>query len=69
MELKIEVNDYWALKEICWGDDAIFEQIEREHLTEDFFEFIKNKYMTGDMPYISVVNDFIHNEFEISMLK
>lgn len=68
MEIKIDVNDYWALKDQCWSNDSTFDRIEKYGLTEEFFDHIECLFSDGDIPSDTTVNDYIRFDFAESWI-
>ena len=60
MQLIIEVNDYWALKDVCWCNDENFSKIEHYNLTDEYFNHLEMLMDgAGETPTDTMVNDEI----------
>ena len=42
MYVKVEINNYDALKEMCWCNEENFNKIERYGLEDEFFDYIES---------------------------
>ena len=64
LEVKQEINNYFELKELLWGDNVRFKlkQVENCDMAEEFFSHIEELF-SEDIVDITAVNDYIAYEF------
>lgn len=65
MYVKVEVNDYWALKDMLWGSNCEYtcNKIEEAGLTDEFFDHIEELFSDDTYETVSI-NDYIAYEFD-----
>lgn len=44
MYVKVEINNYDALKEMCWCNEDNFNKIERYGLENEFFDYVEELF-------------------------
>ena len=47
MYVKVEINNYNALKEMCWCNEDNFNKIERYGLENEFFDYVEEIFSDG----------------------
>ena len=47
MYVKVEINNYNALKEMCWCNEENFTKIERYGLENEFFDYVEELFSYG----------------------
>lgn len=47
MYVKVEINNYDALKEMCWCNEDNFAKIERYGLENEFFDYVEEIFSDG----------------------
>ena len=47
MYVKVEINNYDALKEMCWCNEDNFNKIERYCLENEFFDYVEEIFSDG----------------------
>lgn len=58
MYVKVEINNYNALKEMCWCNEENFTKIERYGLENEFFDYVEELF--SDSIYAdTTINDAI----------
>ena len=64
MEVKVEVNNEFALEELLWGQGLdTFKTIQREGLGEDLMSHIEELFC-DEMPDICDINDYLAYELD-----
>lgn len=64
MYVKVEINNYDALKEMCWCNGDNFAKIERYGLEKEFFDYIEEIFSDG-LYEDGTINDTIRFEENI----
>ena len=58
MYVKVEINDYDALKNMCWCNEENFNEIERYGLEDEFFDYVEELF-SDDTYEDTTINDAI----------
>ena len=58
MYVKVEINNYDALKDMCWCNEYAFNKIERYGLEDEFFDYIDSIF-EDDIYEDTAINDTI----------
>jgi hypothetical protein len=58
MQVKVEINNYYALKDMCWCNEENFNKIERYGLEDEFFAYIDSLF-EDDIYADTTINDAI----------
>ena len=58
MYVKVEINDYDALKNMCWCNEENFNKIERYGLEDEFFDYVEELF-SDDTYEDTTINDAI----------
>ena len=58
MYVKVEINNYDALKEMCWCNEDNFAKIERYGLENEFFDYVEEIF-SDDLYEDGTINDTI----------
>lgn len=58
MFVKVEINNYDALKDMCWCNAENFDKIERYNLEDEFFDYIEELF-SDDTYEDTTINDTI----------
>ena len=65
-EVKVEVNNKYALEELLWGQGlGTFKEISREGLADELMEHLEMLFCEcGEIPDIGTINDYIAYELD-----
>lgn len=66
MYVKVEINNYDALKEMCWCNEENFIKIERYGLEDEFFDYVEEIFSDG-LYEDGTVNDTIRFDENIEV--
>ena len=58
MYVKVEINNYDALKDMCWCNEENFNKIERYGLEDEFFDYVEELF-SDDIYVDTTINDAI----------
>ena len=58
MYVKVEINNYDALKDMCWCNEYTFNKIERYGLENEFFDYVEELF-SDDTYEDTTINDAI----------
>lgn len=58
MQVKVEINNYYALKDMCWCNEENFNKIERYGLEDEFFDYVEELF-SDDIYIDATINDAI----------
>lgn len=58
MYVKVEINNYDALKDMCWCNGENFNKIERYGLEDEFFDYIESIF-SDNVYEDTIINDTI----------